>query len=266
MRQKLLQQRRWAMAEVQEPRQAIATHLADWAVVVAPRAKAAVKPPRRRAAGLRCPEARGVRRQVWRTLAPPDWLRFAPLAAVLQAGCSAPPQPVPSPAPAQTPALQAAGQQAQVALGPPALWHSRFGCQAAAGVAVVSRFPDRTIRAKHSAMTDPARAPPPRHAAHSSCPRSVPWQCWQALPGRAVPASAAPMPGSDTADRRLAAAVSPRQSCRLAGRATSSPGSSTKEATSNRTAAARAWQQHSGACRSHRARRRNELEPAPSHP
>ena len=53
-----------------------------------------------------------------------------------------------------------------------------------------------------------------------------------------LPASAAPWPGSDTAGRRRAAAAALRRSCRPAGRATRSPGSSTEGTTSSRPAAA----------------------------
>ena len=109
---------------------------------------------------------------------------------------------------------------------------------AAVAAAAAARCPGRTGPATHSAAKDRRSAPRRPRAARWCGRRSVRWQCWRARRGQVPRASAARRPNSDKAGRRQVAAAALPRSCRLAGRATNSPGSSMRGSTSIRPAAA----------------------------
>ena len=110
-------------------------------------------------------------------------------------------------------------------------WHSPARSRVAPRAWAEARCPGRTGRAMRWAATDPASAPQPPDAARWCGQRSARWRCWRAPRGPAARASAARWRDWDTADPPRVAAAAPPRSCRPAGHATSSPGSSMKETT-----------------------------------
>ena len=183
-----------------------------------------------------------------------------------QAAHSAPRQQGPSPEPAPPRArwlLTGWSRPAPAAPPQQTWWHSPARSRVAPRAWAEARCPGRTRRAMRWAATDPATAPQPPDAARWCGQRSARWRCWRAPRGPAARASAAHWRDWDTADPPRVAAASPPRSCRPAGHATSSPGSSMKETTrtppATKPPAARGGGNAGQRCRT---RARSQLEPA----
>jgi hypothetical protein len=182
-----------------------------------------------------------------------------PSCRVVLAANSAPCQPVPCPAPPR-PRVRTA-PEGPAELPRRAWWHSPWWSPAAVAVAAEPRCRGRTARARHSATTDPRSALLRLYAGHWCGRKSARWQYWRGQRGRAARASAAPRKDRGRVGRRRAAAAAPRRSCRPAGRATSSPGLSSRGAKRSHPTAERAPAKGRNAGQRCRIRGRNQLEP-----
>ncbi len=150
---------------------------------------------------------------------------------------------------------------------PPATTRWLPACRAAGQEAGAAASPCRTTPEMRWARTDRRLAPQPPDVGRWFDRQSARWRCWPTLPDRAAPVSAAQSQDWDRARWRPEAAVAAWRSHRLAGRATSSPGSSTMGMTSIPPAAGSPVPAPVGdagqMCRQQTLRR---LEPALLHP
>ncbi len=174
-----------------------------------------------------------------------------------------PPAPWPAVAPLRARWLVDWARAGQAALQPRPWWRSPSRSQMATEVAAAGRCLARTAPAMRWAPTGRRSAQPRPRAARWYDQRSARWQCCRAPRGPAAPASAVRWPDWDRAGPHQAAAAVPRRSCRLAGHATSSPGSSMRETMSIPPASAHTVTRSGGnAGQRCRIRGRNQLEPA----